>query len=52
MKMTQNDDLDNKIISAIQKSSEMLMAEKKEKKQKIAIMENGKIKIIDFAKET
>ena len=44
-------DIQEKIVAAIEKSGQMLLEDKKKKKLKIAVGENGKVKIIDFSKK-
>ena len=41
---------ESKITKALEQSYRLLLKRKQQLKQKIAIMENDKIKIIDFAK--
>jgi len=52
MKDVQVNDLDKRIINALKKSGQMLLEQKRKNKQKMAILENGKIKIIDFSKQS
>ena len=48
----QIDNLREKILKALEESGKKLLEQKRKNKQKMAISENGKVKIIDFAKQS